>query len=100
MDNACAVAGAKTKYERTVRTIDYRTPDGNTLVQIAVDQQGAILGVENISVSHVAGRDSSGRTARVVQVVVRSLSRPPPECGFGMTRFERLSQCLRVSVVK
>jgi len=37
---------AKTEYERTVQTIDYRTPDGNTLVQIAVDQQGAILGVE------------------------------------------------------
>ena len=37
---------AKTKYERPVNQIEYRTPDGQTLVQIDVDQQGAILGIE------------------------------------------------------
>jgi hypothetical protein len=37
---------AKTKYEATSRTVDYRTPDENTLVQIDVDQQGAILAIE------------------------------------------------------
>ena len=36
----------RTKYENAVQTVDYRTPDGNTLVQVNVDQQGAILGVE------------------------------------------------------
>jgi len=36
----------RTQYENTVQTVDYRTPDGNTLVQVNVDQQGAILGVE------------------------------------------------------
>ena len=36
----------RTKYEKTVQTVDYRTPDGNTVVQVDVDQQGAILGVE------------------------------------------------------
>lgn len=35
-----------TKYENTVQTVDYRTPDGNTLVQVNADQQGAILGIE------------------------------------------------------
>ena len=36
----------KTKYENAVQTVDYRTPDGNTLVQVDLDQQGAILGIE------------------------------------------------------
>jgi len=31
---------------RTVRTVDWRTPDDNTLVQVHVDQQDAILGIE------------------------------------------------------
>jgi uncharacterized protein YuzE len=39
----------KTKYEATVQQVDYRTPDGETLVQIDVDQQGAILGIEIFS---------------------------------------------------
>lgn len=34
------------KYEKAINTVDYRSPDGNTLVQINVDQQGAILGIE------------------------------------------------------
>ena len=37
---------AKTKYEATSRTEDYRTPDDNTLVQIYVDRQGAIPAIE------------------------------------------------------
>ena len=37
---------AKTKYERPVNRIEYRTPDGETIVEIDVDQQGAILGIE------------------------------------------------------
>jgi hypothetical protein len=37
---------ARTKYEETAKTVDYRTPDGNTLVQIHVDQQEAILSIE------------------------------------------------------
>jgi uncharacterized protein YuzE len=36
----------RTKYEQTVQTIDYRTPDGNTAVQVDVDQNGDILGIE------------------------------------------------------
>lgn len=36
----------RTKYENTVQTVDYQTPDGNTLVQVNTDQQGAILGIE------------------------------------------------------
>ena len=36
----------KTRYEKTVQTVDYRTADGNRLVQVNVDQQGAILGIE------------------------------------------------------
>ena len=34
------------KYEKAINTVDYHSPDGNTLVQINVDQQGAILGIE------------------------------------------------------
>ena len=34
------------KYEKPINTVDYHSPDGNTLVQINVDQQGAILGIE------------------------------------------------------
>jgi len=30
----------------TVRTVDWRTPDDNTLVQIHLDQRDAILGIE------------------------------------------------------
>jgi hypothetical protein len=30
----------------TVRTVDWRTPDDNTLVLIQVDQRDAILGIE------------------------------------------------------
>ena len=37
---------ARTKYEKAAETLDYRTPDGNTLVQVHVDQQKAILGIE------------------------------------------------------
>lgn len=37
---------ATTKYEKTTEDLDYRTPDGNTLVQVHVDRQGAILGIE------------------------------------------------------
>ncbi len=37
---------ANTKYEATCQTLDYRTPDGNTIVQIDIDQQGAILAIE------------------------------------------------------
>lgn len=46
----------KAKYERPVNQIEYRTPDGETLVEIDVDQQSAILGIE-IS-SQVFLRDS------------------------------------------
>jgi hypothetical protein len=35
---------SKTKYEATSKTIDYRTADGNTLVQVDLDQKGFILG--------------------------------------------------------
>ena len=38
--------GERSKYERVVQTVDYRTPDGNTFVNIDLDQQGAILGIE------------------------------------------------------
>jgi len=31
---------------KTVRTVDWRTPDENTLVQIHLDQSDAILGIE------------------------------------------------------
>jgi uncharacterized protein YuzE len=37
---------ARTKYERPVNRIEYRTPNGETIVEIGVDQQGAILGIE------------------------------------------------------
>jgi hypothetical protein len=36
----------QSKYENAINTMDYRSPDGNTLVQIDVDRQGAILGIE------------------------------------------------------
>jgi uncharacterized protein YuzE len=39
----------RTKYENTVNQVEYRTPDGETLVQIDVDQHGAILGIEIFS---------------------------------------------------
>jgi hypothetical protein len=38
--------GERPKYEKVVQTVDYRTPDGNTFVNIDLDQQGAILGIE------------------------------------------------------
>jgi uncharacterized protein YuzE len=38
--------GERSRYEKAVQTVDYRTPDGNTLVNIDLDQQGAILGIE------------------------------------------------------
>ena len=41
--------GERPKYERVVQTVDYRTPDGNTVVNIDLDQQGAILGIEIFS---------------------------------------------------
>jgi hypothetical protein len=37
---------AKTKYAATSQTVDYRTPDGNTIVHVDVDQLGAILAIE------------------------------------------------------
>lgn len=38
--------GERSKYEKVVQTVDYRTPDGNTFVNIDLDQKGAILGIE------------------------------------------------------
>ena len=37
---------AATKYDKAVNQTEYRTPDGNTIVHVLVDQQGAILGIE------------------------------------------------------
>jgi uncharacterized protein YuzE len=36
----------RTKYEKNVNQVEYRTPDGETLVEIDIDQHGAILGIE------------------------------------------------------
>ena len=41
--------GERSRYEKVVQAVDYRTPDVNTLVKIDLDQQGAILGVEIFS---------------------------------------------------
>jgi uncharacterized protein YuzE len=41
--------GEPTKYEGRIRTVEYRTPDGNTLVNVDLDQRGAILGIEIFS---------------------------------------------------
>jgi hypothetical protein len=35
-----------TKYDATCQTVDYRTPDDNTLVPVDIDNQGAILAIE------------------------------------------------------
>jgi uncharacterized protein YuzE len=37
---------AKTKYEASSKTVEYRTAGRNTLVHVDVDQQGAILAIE------------------------------------------------------
>ena len=39
----------KSKHEKTVETLDWRTADGNTLVQVHVNRSGAILGIEIFS---------------------------------------------------
>ena len=37
---------AMTKYEKVVQALDFRTPNGDILVQVDVDEHNAILGIE------------------------------------------------------